>query len=330
MKRALALSVAVILAGGLVACSEAPTEQSSNAHEHYPVTIDNCGQPVTFKEAPSRVVLLESAPVTELDGIGALDRVIARAGKFPSEYYDAALSNRIEEIPALSEDIDASGHLMMSQEIVVGQQPDLVLGLPSGVTREGLGDVGANVLIQNIYCDDHPTRASFDAVYDQLRDLGQVFDKQENAESLIQDLSSRVSAASEKTQGQPVRRAAILYPSTGGGPLYAYGSSSMATPQLEAAGFENVFSDVPERVFEVNTEDLIGRDPEVIIVLHQGDGDAVMNEVRNLPGAKAISAVKNNQLMPQLFNFTEPATPLSVVGLEQIVDHFYSQDDSNA
>ena len=30
----------------------------------------------------------------------------------------------------------------------------------------------------------------------------------------------------------------MLYPTVGGGPLYAYGTSSMAHPQLEAAGFE--------------------------------------------------------------------------------------------
>src|SRR5690606_9217266 len=116
-------------------------------------------------------------------------------------------------------------------------------------------------------------------------------------------------------EGTPKRTAAVLFPTVGGGTGYAYGNKSMAHPQLEAAGFTNVFGDVDERVFEVTLEQLIDRDPAVLVLLYvDGDPEAVKDAIVNLPGADALTAVQNDDILVQLFNFTEPPTPLSVDG----------------
>ena len=104
---------------------------------------------------------------------------------------------------------------------------------------------------------------------------------------------------------------------------YAYGTRSMAHPQLEAAGFTNVFADVDERVFEVSREELIGRNPDVLILLYSdGEPAAVKEAVTSMAGADAITAVANDDILVQLFNFTEPPSPLSLDGLERIVEAF--------
>src|SRR5690606_7927809 len=113
---------------------------AAGATEGFPLELPNCEATLTFDAPPERIVLLESAPVTTLDGIGVLDRVVSRAGAFPPGYYDEDLAARIEAIPTLSDEIDASGHLQISQEMVIAQEPDIVLGLPDGVTREAMAD----------------------------------------------------------------------------------------------------------------------------------------------------------------------------------------------
>lgn len=90
---------------------------------------------------------------------------------------------------------------------------------------------------------------------------------------------------------------------------------------VDNCGLPVVF-DTPERVFEVSIEQLIARDPDVLILLYQGSASGVRDEVANLPGSNALRALKQNQVMEQLFNFTEPPTPLSVTGLERIVERF--------
>lgn len=318
---------ALVSAGGLLtvsACSETASEDAEAVG--YPVTVTNCDHEVVFNDSPERVLLLESAPVTTLAELGVLDRVVAKAGYYPSEYYDDELDTELAEIPVLADDLDATGHFSMSQEEVVAQDPDLVLGLPEGINRQTLSDAGMNTLIPRVYCPGYSEDASFEVLYDDVEEFGAVFGEEDRAQTLVEQLRTRVEAATERAENAPsssALTAAVLYPSVGGGPVYAYGASSMAQPQLEAAGLENVFADQSERVFEVQTEELTARDPDVLILLHQGPEDGVEDSVRNLPGLESVTAVQEDRIITQLFNYTEPASPLVVDGLEMIVDELH-------
>ncbi|ACU97141.1 ABC transporter substrate-binding protein [Saccharomonospora viridis] len=319
---ALALLLLGTACGGPVATGERPTASAG----HFPLTITNCGVDVTFDGPPERIILLESAPVATMRALGVLDSVVLRAGAFPPEYYDAETNAALRAIPSLGEELDSSGHLQISEEVIIAQQPDLVLGLPDGVTREGLEAVGINVLVQPTMCPGGVGATTFDDVYEQINTYGRLFDRQDRAAELVASLRQRVAAvekAVEKAVGRPRRSAAVLYPTIGGGVGYAYGNESMAHPQLESAGFTNVYADVDERVFEVTLEDVLEQDPDVLVLLHvDGDPDAVKDAVVNLPGADALTAVRNDDILVQLFNFTEPPTPLSVDGLERIHETF--------
>lgn len=318
-------SVALLTA--LTACGESEISGNDTAPEdapvadHYPLTVQNCGIDIEFDGDPERIALMETAPVPALDGLGLLDRVVVRAGHFPPEYYTEDLYAQIEAIPSLSEELDAAGHLALSQEEIIAHSPDLVLGMPDGASRAGLEDGGASVLEQEIYCPDFAEEATFDHVYAEIERYGEIFATQDQAQTMVDELSERVAAVGEAAE-QESRTAAVLYPSVGGGPVYAYGTGSMAHPQLETLGFENVFEDTDERVFEVQAEELIGRDPDVLILLYQGDVTGVKEAALEMPGAETMTAVQNNDILTHPFNFTEPATPLSVDGLELIADHF--------
>lgn len=288
----------------------------------FPLELSNCEAQLTFSAAPERIVLLESAPVTTLDGIGVLDRVVSRAGAFPPDYYDEDLADRIETIPALSEDIDAAGHLQISQEVVIAQEPDIVFGLPDGITREAMQDAGAQVMVQDIYCDTDDERASFETLYSTIGTYGQIFDRADEAEALTTELQDRVAAVEEASAELSTATAAVLYPSVGGGPLYTYGAGSMITAQLDALGIDNAFADTAERVFEISSEPLLAADPDVLIVLYQseGSGSDVTEEMIAQDQLSGLRAVQEQAVLPLLFNFAEPASPLVVDGLEQIHD----------
>lgn len=313
-----------LLALVLLATACAPAEEAApSSGEGFPVTVRNCGVDVTFDAPPERVALLESAPVTILHGLGVLDRAVLRAGAFPDEYYDAETNAAIAGIESLGEDLDESGHLQISQEVIIAQQPDLVMGLPDGITRESLSGSDIDALVQPVYCPDGVDATTFDDVYEQVETYGRIFDRNDEAAKLVADLRERVTAVEESAKGRPERTAAVLFPTVGGGSGYAYGNRSMAHPQLAAAGFTNVFGDIDERVFEVTTEQLIAADPDVLVLLHvDGDPGDVKNALVALPGADGLRAVRNDDVLVQLFNFTEPPTPLSMNGLERIADRF--------
>lgn len=321
-RRTTLLAVATLFAltsCGLVQDGE---DATTDAAEGYPVTVENCGAEVTFDKAPENVVLLKSAAVPFLADLGVLDRVGARAGEYPRDYYDDQTWAQLEEIPALTGKTDASGHLQISKEVVIDKEPDLVLGEVDNLDRSTLDSVQIPLLEEPGLCDEGLDEPGFDDVTDQLEVYGTVFDRKAEAEQAITALEKRVTDLKARAVGEG-RTAAVLYPTVGGGVTYAYGTRSMAHPILEAAGFEDVFADTDKRVFEVSIEVLLDRDPDVLILLHPGDDEAEITEaVTDLPGADSLTAVAKGDLMPLLFNYAEPPTPLSVDGLEKVIDRF--------
>ncbi|WP_141014106.1 ABC transporter substrate-binding protein [Nocardioides sambongensis] len=306
---------------GLVA-EEDDAPGASTSGGAYPVTVQNCGAEVTFEESPDDLVLLKSSSVPFLAALDVLDRVGARAGEYPRDYYDDRTWAQLEQIPALTGKTDASGHLLISKEVVIDQEPDLVLGEVENLSRDTLTAVQIPLLEEPALCAEGVDDPGFDDVYAQLEMYGEVFDRADAADAAVAGLEQRVA---ELTSGNDDERrtAAVLYPTVGGGVTYAYGTRSMAHPILEAAGFENVFADTDERVFEVTAEELLGRDPDVLILLHStGDPAEITDAVTSLPGADQITAVAEGDVMPLLFNYVEPPTPLAVDGLARIEERF--------
>ncbi|HWS34050.1 MAG TPA: ABC transporter substrate-binding protein [Actinoplanes sp.] len=310
MKKALAPLLLLTLA----ACST-PTASTPSG-----ITINNCGVDVTFDKAPERVVMLKSAAVPYLHSLGVMDRVVSRAGQYPKEYYDAATQAEIEKVPLLTDKHDTSGHLQISKEVVIAQTPDLVLGEVDNLSRDTLSAVNIPLLEEPAMCKNATAVPTFDDIFKQMETYGKVFGRESEAATAVTALKARFDKIKTSSTG---RTAAVLYPTVGGGVTYAYGSASMAQPQLEAAGFQNVFGDSKERVFEVTLEELLGRNPDVLILLYpDGDAHAVEQAITTLPGADKLKAVQSGNVMTQLFNFTEPPTPLSIDGLEKIVQRF--------
>lgn len=320
------VAAALLVAGTLAACGGEPDgrdEPTSASTGSYPVTIENCGAEVTFEQAPERLVLLKSSAVPFLHELGVMDRVTARAGAYPDDYYDDETLAELEDVPLLTDEMDSSGHLQISQEVVIGQEPDLVLGQVDNLSRDTLDAVGIPLIEEPALCEGSTADPSFEAVVDQLEVYGTVFGRKAEAQEAVADLRDDLADIEAEVGGSSGRTAAVLYPTVGGGTTYAYGTGSMAHPQLEAAGLENVFGDVDERVFEVTLEELLGRDPDVLVLLHsEGEPGPVEDAVTGLPGADELTAVRNGDVMTQLFNFTEPPSPLAVDGLERIVERF--------
>lgn len=326
-------AVAMLAAAGLAlgGCGqgEGPAPSSASGGDgHYPVTVSSCGEDVTFEQAPERAVLLKSASVPALHELGVLDRAVAKAGAYPMESYDDATTAEVEAIPSLGGDVDASGHLHLSQEAVMAQEPDVVMGQVENLGASSLSSVGIPVLEEPALCPGGIEDPGFDDVYDQLRVHGAVFDREQEAEEAIGRLEQRVADVERRVdeatadQDEPLS-AAVLYPTVGGGTTYAYGAHSMAAPQLEAAGLENVFADVDDRVVEVSPEELAGRDPDVLILLYaEGDPRAVEESMADIPGSDRIPAVADDRILAMPMNETEPATPQTVDGLEKIVERF--------
>ena len=318
--RAAALVSATALLAAACGSSGVGDADTRDGSDHYPVTVENCGDEVTIESEPTNVVMLKSAIVPFLTSVGVLDHVTAKAGAYPDGYFSDDETSQIEEIETLTDRTDSSGHLLISKETVVEREPDLVLGQTDNLNRESLEEVGIPTLEASGLCPKDLPEPGFQQVYDEIELYGEVFNREGEAQEAVTDLKERVDDVTS-TVSKGDRSGAVLYPTVGGGTTYAYGNKSMPDPWLEAAGMSNVFGDEDERVFEVTLEKLLEEDPDVIVLLYsEGDPKKVEKALTDLPGAQKLTAVKTGQVHTELFNFAEPASPLAVDGLESLLE----------
>lgn len=321
-------STRTVLAAGLAltltaltACTTAQTaDNPSDASANYPAEVVNCSNEVTFDAAPERVVVFRNEVIPVLSSLGVLDRVVGLVGQFHDEYFDSDTQRQLEEIPVLSDDISQVGGGEVSIEEILAQEPDLVIGTSETVTREALLAQGIQVLENEESCEGSQATSTLDDLDTLFQLYADVFDRQAEADTALAEIDTQVQDAVARIEPGEDRTAAMLYPTLGGGPAYTYGSGSMNHTLLELAGFTNVFADTPDRTFEVSVEDLLAQDPDVLILLHSGAEPAeVEAAITALPGAEGLTAVQNGDLVPLLFGFTSPASPITAEGLDLIV-----------
>jgi iron complex transport system substrate-binding protein len=200
----------------------------------YPLTIQNCGHPVTFTGPPRRVVVLSGGSVAEAQSLLLLDlgdRVIVNAQRYGAS--DApGLSERVAALPTAGLPSRGLGQSAdPSAEQVLAARPDLVLSGWSGgfdpaagfAGRDELARIGANTLVNPVNCAMGNPRATPEeqAAYqgaspksslEFLLLLGQVFDVSERAHAVARGLADRIAATNAKVAGTDAARIVVTYP----------------------------------------------------------------------------------------------------------------------
>lgn len=322
-------AVGLVLAGLLVAaCGSGGTATTTTAG--FPLSFENCAEQVTIGSPPQRVVILGPEAIPLLAAAGALDRVVARAGELPLEIYPAEYRSAVEGIRVIGGDATSAGTAQITLESVIAEAPDLVIGYePRGttVTRSGLAGAGIPMMVIPSYCTDRSLQPNptFDDVYAQIELYGRVFGTPVPATTAADTARRAIESVTAGRQGNPGRTAAALFVPVGGGALSAYGDASMADAQMEAVGLRNVFRDVRDRVIDVGIEEVLARNPDVLILLHvTGTPDEIEAALRAYPGVESLAAVRDDRLLALQFEYTDPPTPLSVAGLQRLDEQFGS------
>ena len=312
-----ALGLLAAACGDDDAASPPDTTAAAESATDAPFTFTNCDQEFTLDAAPERVLLMEAAAPSLLFAAGAMDRVVARIEDFPEEYYTPEEMEILDAIPALQAEATSTGGVEVSLEAIIEYEPDIVIGYDTEtITADALADVGIQLYVMPPFCDN-PPKPSFDSIVDEVRFYGLLFGTSAIADPAADALAATVASAADAPVADG-KTAAALYVSSDGSAIYAYSALGMVHPQMEALGMTNVFAELSERVPEVSIEEVIDRNPDVLVLLYDDTGltpDDIAALVTELPGASSITAVADGAVYPLLFNYAEPPTPLVVKGL---------------
>jgi iron complex transport system substrate-binding protein len=210
-------AVALLAAGGaLAACSSSTPAASSPAHTSaYPVTVSSCGVNVTYKSAPKRAV---SNDINTTEDMLALGLESHMAGTFAA-VGDGPVDAPV--IPAVYQagfkkvrDVSPDNYFTLEQ--LVGLHPDFLFagwsyGLQTGtnLTPTYLSKFGIKTLVLAESCahvQSGTSAVSINETYQDLRNLGEIFNVRARAQKVISGMQAEVAAARAKIAGlKPVK-----------------------------------------------------------------------------------------------------------------------------
>jgi iron complex transport system substrate-binding protein len=315
--RLTAVPVALAALAALAACGAGPTppaaDATADATGAFPMTVSSCGRDVTFDSPPQRVVTIGSVAAPLVAAAGAADRIVVRTfetASFPGQYA-AALQN-VEIVAPTAE---------LAREEIINRTPDLVISFEgSATTADDLAGAGIDLLVSRGYCQD--AAGGYEDIFADIELFGRLFGTSEAATTEVAVLRERVAAVQQRFPATTAPRpAAALIISRDGSTLSAYGDTSTVDKQMEALGLTNVFDDVPRRNFEPNLETLIATDPQVLILLTQGDQtpESARQALLARPELGSVTAVRDDRVVVVPFGYTGPG-PVAVEGLEVLAD----------
>jgi len=140
-------------------------------------------------------------------------------------------------------------------------------------------------------------KASIDDMYADLKNLGAIFGVESRAEELVNGYKSDLASFLENLgSDNPVR--VFVYDSGEDAPFTA-GRYAMPTVLIEAAGGRNVMDDFEKSWATVTWEEVIERNPEVIVIVNYGDVTAEQKRefMMSNPAFAALDAVKNDRFV---------------------------------
>lgn len=262
---------ALVLAGCAGNGSEPESGGTAPAGDGFPVTVGE----LTLEERPTAIVSLSATATEMLFAVGAGDQVVAvdEFSNYPPEAPTTDLSGFTPNVEAIST-----------------YDPDLV------VISYDPGDLVAQLNALDIpvhVVPDNPR--TLDDVYAQLEDIGALTGHADEAQRLIEKMSTEVDAIVAQV---PERDEPPTYYFEIDNTLYAYTSESIVGSLLEMIGLENIaVGDDPSQVtVQLSPEFIVDADPDFIFLADAQYGESV-ETVSARDGWDELTAVRTGRVV---------------------------------
>jgi iron complex transport system substrate-binding protein len=262
--------------------------------------IDGAGRTVNITKTPQRIVSIAASTTEILYALGCGDKIVGRDRY--SNYPPEAL-----------EKPEVGTSTSINLEMIVGLEPDLVMTWWFATEAiNSLEERGIPVFAIN--------PQSVSDVLQTIRTIGLIVNKTTEAENLVADMQSKIDEITSKTKGLNKTQRPLVYYELGSVGK-TVGPGTFTNELIFMAGGINIAADEPFRYPLLNSEYIIERNPDVIIVISYG---ASPEEIKSREGWQTINAVKNNRVYV-IDTGLVTSNPRIVQGLEQFAKWFHPE-----
>ena len=259
--------------------------------------IDGAGRRVTVPGNPGRIVSLAASATESIFALNAGEKLAGRD----------TYSTYPEEAKNIK---DVGSGFSPSLEIIIGLEPDLVLAW--AYSRDSLTSLEDKVCV--VYIDP----STVDEILDTITMIGLIIGKTREADSLTTEMQHKIDEITEITDELNRTRRPLIYYELST-PMKTTGPGTFTNELIFMAGGINLAADEPVRYPILNSEYIIDRNPDVIVVVSYG---ASIEEVKSRDGWGGVCAVENDRIYKIDTNLVT-ANPRIVVGLEQFAEWFH-------
>ena len=291
------------------------------------MTITNynyAGEPVTYtyEKAPEKVIAVYQGCIETMIALGLEDHVLASYGldnEVKDEWKDGFARMHYDETVFAPD-----------KETVTLLEPDMIFSWGSYFGEKKLGDVGAwNEKGVGTYMNSNTVPGgarTLENEYTDILNIGKIFDVEDRAQALVDEMKAQVEATLAAAQGQEPVRVAVVEP-TAGGTMTNYGADSLAGDMVTALGGELARPDGSD----MGKEDLVACDPDVIFVVYMAyagdDPDAVRAEQRSAiqddPALASLSAVQSGRVHLIMLGDMYASGPRTIDGIRTLAQGMY-------
>lgn len=289
--------------------------QPALAQTTYPLSLDNCGTPLTFEAAPEGVVTIGQAATEILYALGLGEQVLGT-----SVWFSGVLPEYAEldaGIPRLADNDPGFETVVALRPGLVAVQYEWHVG-PQGIvaTREQFADLGIPTYLLPSDClgkdnsiGSDGTRLEMyrmDSLYQGIDELAQIFDRPAAGATLIDSLRAREAAAIAQAEALDLDGvSALFWFSSAEIDLdpYVAGQGGVPATMMQALGLRNVV-DSHEEWPVVSWETLARANPTVLVIARMDrrrfeadDVERKLDFLRSDPVTSQMDAVRHGRIV---------------------------------
>ncbi|MDP1513330.1 ABC transporter substrate-binding protein [Paenibacillus sp. CMAA1739] len=304
-KPTLPLVVLVLVMLLLSACTSGNTAKTTNlsANGQQPdasqsttgekaVEIENMGVKMVFPEAPKRAVTLNQHATEVMLALGLESSMVGTA--YLDDQILPKYKNQYDKIPVLAKQYP-------SKEVFMAAAPDFAYaGWKSAFndkslgSREELAQQGVQTYVQESSNKPGPI---LEDVYRDILNIGRIFRVEKRAEQLVNDMRAQVQSI--QTQIGTVERAPKVFVYDSGEDKPFTAANNYLTSLIKSVKAKNIFDDIDKSFTEVSWEEVVNRNPDVIVILDYGDTSLADKEklLLSKPALAGVEAIKNKRFV---------------------------------
>lgn len=268
MKKIISVILALAMVLSFAACAKKAEPEPQPEEPKTKIVTDAYGNKVEIPAKVDRLVETSYAPLSSLIYVvtGRSDVMVAMSATAASGY-DISMWKVVE--PNLKPNTATIiKDTAINFEEIAKYEPQVVLCNKSvhDANAEQLAAVGT-VPVQIKF-------GNFEDVQEVIRIVGEIFDCQDRADSLIKYQKDILSYFDKKATDLPAEKTKALYlnRSNGDGTYKVFTGKHLASKMLDAAGFDNVAKDLTEStIVTVDMEQILAWNPDVIFLSNFDD-----------------------------------------------------------